>query len=95
MFNISNNSRSIVNILGVPIMLYGIYSYAAFPLMVLVILFFCSIEYSKLTSLINGSINKYLFLALNMTIFLNSIFNFIDMANLMILIFYLFSYMKC
>tara|TARA_Y100000996_G_scaffold414281_1_gene404709 strand:+ start:3087 stop:3890 length:804 start_codon:yes stop_codon:yes gene_type:complete len=87
MLNISNNSRSVVNILGVPIMLYGIYSHSAFPLMVLVILFFCSIEYSKLTSLISGNINKYLFLALNITIFLNSIFNFIDMANLMILIF--------
>ena len=87
MLNISKKSRSIVNILGIPIMLYGIYSYHVFPFMVLVILIFCSIEYSKLASLLGAKINKYVFLIANLTIFINSIFNYIQSMDLLILIF--------
>jgi len=84
---ISNKSRSIVNIFGIPIMLYGIYSYKAFPFMVLVILIFCSIEYVKLTSLLSATINKYIFLIINLFIFANSIVNYIQTTDLLILIF--------
>ena len=84
---ISNKSRSIVNIFGIPIMLYGIYSYKVFPFMVLVILIFCSIEYVKLTSLLSAEINKHIFLIINLFIFANSIVNYIQTTGLLILIF--------
>ena len=87
MFNLSNKSRSLVNIFGIPIMLYGIYSYKAFPLMILVILVFCSIEYSTLTTLLGARINRYIFLVANSTIFINTLMNYIRVLDLLILIF--------
>jgi len=55
--------------------------------MVLVILIFCSIEYVKLTSLLSAEINKHIFLIINLFIFANSIVNYIQTTDLLILIF--------
>ena len=87
MLNVSNKSRSLVNILGIPAMLYGIYSHQVFPFMVLAMLIFCSIEYSNLTALLGARINKYIFVIINLIIFLNSLFDYIRAFDLLILIF--------
>ena len=93
MFNLSNKSRSLVNIFGVPIMLYSIYSDNAFPIMVIVVLIFCSIEYSTLTTLLGARINRYVFLIVNLMIFINALMNYMRGLDLLILVFlFLFIY---
>ena len=87
MFNLSKQSRSLVNVLGIPVILYGIYSYEIFPFMILVILIFCSVEYSNLTTLLGARINKYIFVIINLIIFFNSLFNYMQAFDLLILIF--------
>ena len=87
MLGFSKQSRSLINIFGIPIILYGIYSEYAFPFMVFIILIFSSIEYSDLTTLLGAKINKYIFLIINSIIFLNSLFDYIQMLDLLILAF--------
>ena len=87
MFNLSDKSRSLINIFGIPVILYSIYSEYAFPIMVLIILVFSSIEYTGLVSLLGASINKYILLVMNLIIFLNSIFTCMSTLDLMIVIF--------
>ena len=65
MLGFSKQSRFLINVFGVPIILYGIYSEYAFPFMVFFILIFSSIEYSDLTTLLGAKINKYIFLIIN------------------------------
>ena len=72
MLNLSKKSRSLINIFGIPMILYSIYSEYAFPVMVLIVLIFTSIEYSRLIKNLGVNINKYVFLSMNLVIYLNS-----------------------
>jgi len=89
MINISSSSRSFVNILGVPIILTGIFYDFLFPYMILVALIFCSIEYVKTINKLNTNLNVFLFLFSNLIVFLNAITNLIDVVSLLVIIFIL------
>ena len=89
MFNISKNSRSLVNILGIPTIIFSIYSEFAFPIMVLILLYFCSIEYVHIVSVLGSKINKILFLLFNLLIFGNSIMMIMNIIDIFVLIFIL------
>ncbi len=87
MIKASNSNRSIVNIIGVPVILTGIFYDFLFPYMILVALVFCSFEYVRTINKLNANLNVFLFLFSNLIIFLNTIINFIDVVSLLILIF--------
>ena len=87
MKTITNSSnRSLVNIIGVPVILSGIFYDFLFPYMVLIALLFCSLEYVRTINKLNASLNIFLFLIANLAIFLNANIGFTDPITLLIFI---------
>ena len=84
MNNGSNNTRSSINILGIPIILTSIYYEFLFPFLVLIILCICSLEYVKLINRLNADLSLSLLLPFNLLIFLNAYFIFFNELEMLI-----------
>ena len=81
----SNNSRSLINLLGIPVILTSIYYEFLFPFLVLVVLLASSLEYIKLINRLNADLSLSLLLLFNFFIFLNAYFLFFDELSILIL----------
>ena len=83
----TNNSRSLINLIGIPVILSSIYFDFLFPYFVLVVLCICTIEYVNLTNRLNSNISILILLPFNFLIFLNSMIFFFDIGHMIILFF--------
>jgi len=86
----STNNRSLVNIIGIPVISISIYYDFLFLFTILIILIFSSVEYSKMISRLNSEISILILSLFNLIFFLNAYFSFFPPLNLMILFFILF-----
>ena len=87
MFELSKKTRFYVNILGIPLIIFSIFYSFFFPLLIAIILYFCSIEYAEIVNRIGGSINRWLLLILNAFILMNSIYSFSYLLAILTLFF--------
>ena len=83
----TNNSRSLINLIGIPVILSSIYFDFLFPCFVLVVLCICTIEYVNLANRLNSNISILILLPFNFLIFFNSINFFFDIGHMIILFF--------
>ena len=91
MFELTKKTRLYVNILGIPLIIFSIFYSFFFPLLIAVILYFCSIEYVGIINRIGGNINKWILLILNTFILINSMYSFSYLLAILTLFFiYLF-----
>lgn len=86
----SSNNRSLVNIIGIPVILISIYYDFLFLFTILIILIFSSVEYSKMISKLNANISIFILSLFNLIFFLNAYFGFFPPLNLIITFFILF-----
>ena len=89
MTNNSKNTRSLVNILGIPLILISIYFVFLFPVMILIVLSFCSLEYVKLINKLNSELSISILLFFNFVVFFNVCFFSFNQLDILILLFIL------
>ena len=85
----TNNSRSLINLIGIPVILSSIYFEAIFPFFVLVVLSVCTIEYVNLSNRLNSNISILILLSFNFLVFVNAINMFFNVSHIIILFFIL------
>ena len=85
MKNSSNNTRSLINVLGIPIILSSIYYETLFPFLVLIVLCVSSLEYIKLINRLNADLTLFILLPFNLLILLNAYFLFFNVLDMLIL----------
>ena len=85
----SKKNRSIINIIGIPIIISSIYFSFLFPFMIAITLCFCSLEYADVISRIGGKINKFFLVFLNAVVFINLLYGFIDSLSILTILFIL------
>jgi len=89
MISISKTNRSLINIIGVPVIILSIYFVNIFPIMISILIYFCSTEYVSLVNRLDGKINKWFLLLFNFSALLNSFFSILDFISLLSIFFVL------
>ena len=81
------NSRSLINFVGIPVILSSIYIDFLFPFFVLIVMCICSLEYVKLSNRLNTNISIIILISFNILVYLNAIYIFFNVGHLIILFF--------
>ena len=87
---ISQNSRALINIIGIPTIIISIYFDTVFPFLIGVIIYFCSVEYANLANALGCRVSRYFLLFSNFLIFINCIYFSIDFLSILTGLFILF-----
>jgi len=85
----SSNNRSIINIIGIPVILISIYYDFLFLFAILVILLFSSAEYSKMMNKLNANTSIVILCLFNLIFLFNVYFNCFPLLNVVIALFIL------